>query len=250
MTGGSLTTTTGPLLFVTNTTAIIKLSGVKLTSADNKLLDAAADRWGRSGSNGGNVFLTAENQTLVGDVTADKLSSITMTLQKKSTLTGSINRAALTMDSTGKWIVTGDSVLTGLTIEGATSKQITGIEGNGHTVRYDLALPANQWLEGKTLDLPKGGQLVPDRRGGPDTEPGLERQETPGPKRPAGGALGPNQGPGAVGPELGAGGPTPGVEPGNAPKDFLTLRRAALGREDLADLQNPDSSCRSSCKTS
>ena len=163
MTGGSLTATTGPLFFVTNTTAVIKLTDVKTESTAKKIVDAGANRWGKEGSNGGKVQLTAEKQTLTGDLTTDKLSSITASLQKNTTLTGMVNRAALSIDASSKWIVAGDSVVTGLTLEGDTATAITRIQGNGHDVRYDVSLAANRWLDGKTCDLPGGGRLMPDK---------------------------------------------------------------------------------------
>ena len=162
MTGGSLTAKTGPLFYVTNTTAVIKLTDVRTTSSTNKVVDAGANRWGRSGSNGGKVLLTAETQNLTGDLTCDKLSSITATLRKNTTLTGMVNSAALTIDATSNWIVTADSVVTGLTMDGAPSVAITRIQGNGHDVRYDASLTANRWLDGKTYDLPGGGRLLPN----------------------------------------------------------------------------------------
>ena len=75
MDGGSLSAAQGPLFFVTNTRGIIHLQNVKLSAASGVLVNAAASRWGRSGSNGGHVELTAENQKLAGDITVDKVSS-------------------------------------------------------------------------------------------------------------------------------------------------------------------------------
>jgi hypothetical protein len=39
---------------------------------------------------------------------------------------------------------------------------ITNIHGNGHTVRYQADLAANQWLGGKTWKLADGGRLSPE----------------------------------------------------------------------------------------
>ena len=75
-TGGSLSALSGPLFYVTNTTATIKLSHVKTAESPGTLLDAAAGNWGNSGSNGGSVTLTAVDQELDGNVVADKTSTV------------------------------------------------------------------------------------------------------------------------------------------------------------------------------
>lgn len=168
MTGGSLayTSATGPLFYVNNATGVITLQGVKVTAASGVLVDASANsRWGASGANGGTVILTADGQTLAGNMTADKISSITVTLQNGSSLTGAINTARtakavnLTLDATSRWSVTADSYVTCLTIPNLSGDSITTIIGNGHTVYYDQgACPA---LDGKTYSLAGGGALTP-----------------------------------------------------------------------------------------
>lgn len=165
MTGGSLTATSGPLFFVTNTKGMITLKGVKASTASGILVRAGVDRWGRTGSNGGVVVFTADDETLVGDVIADAGCSASAALKNHTTLTGAIKEAALRLDATSKWNVTGDSTLTSLTNpDGVTGQSLTNIVGNGHTVRYDASLAANQWLGGKTIPLTKGGQLTPRSR--------------------------------------------------------------------------------------
>lgn len=162
MDGGSLSAAEGPAFFVTNTTGEIALTKVTITAASGTLLRASAGRWGRKGTNGGKAVLTATTQTLVGDLVCDEASTITANLRKNSTLTGTIKGAALTLDATSNWNVTGDSTLTSLT--GASiglGTTIANLHGNGHSVRYDGSLQANQWLSGKTYKLADGGQLIP-----------------------------------------------------------------------------------------
>lgn len=167
MTGGSLTygSSTGSLFYVTNTTAVITLDHVTLTTASGRLVEAGAGRWGASGSNGGTVLLTANAQALTGDVSADALSSVTLTLTNESTLTGAINAAGtaksavLALDATSSWIVTADSALTGLSGCAVSGSTITNIVGNGHTVTYDPA--ASPSLGGRTYTLSGGGTLKP-----------------------------------------------------------------------------------------
>jgi hypothetical protein len=163
MTGGSYTSTAGPAFFVTNTNAVITLTGVNVTSASDTLVRAAAtDRWGTSGKNGGTVSFTADNENLTGSIVTDSISSVTATLKNGSSLTGAINTAALSLDATSSWTVTADSALTCLTdASGISGTSIKNIIGNGYTVTYDRSLAANSALGGKTYTLVKGGTLSP-----------------------------------------------------------------------------------------
>ena len=169
MSGGSLvyTAASGPLFYVTNATGTIALSGVNTNVASGILLQAAANsRWGTSGSNGGNAILNADNQTLIGDLIADNLSTITTALKNGSVLKGSINSdnsaksVTLTLDSTSNWNVTADSYLTCLNDTGGISgTTIMNITGNGRTVYYNAnACPA---LNGQTYSLVGSGSLTP-----------------------------------------------------------------------------------------
>ncbi len=164
MTGGSLSNTaaTGPLFYVTNSTGVITLKGVTVTAASGVLIKAAAGSWGTSGSNGGTVVFTAEGEIMTGDLVSDSASSIAATLQDGTTLTGKIDSAALTLDATSVWNVTGNSKLTSLTdSSGISGTTIANVHGNGHTVTYDASLAANSGLGGKTYSLAGGGQLEP-----------------------------------------------------------------------------------------
>ncbi|WP_068503913.1 hypothetical protein [Paenibacillus kribbensis] len=164
MNGGTLTAKAGPIFYSTNTEAVVNLKGAALKGNTGVLLNAAADRWGTTGSNGANVTLNADNQTLPGSITADKISSITANLKNKTTLKGAINpentakSVALTLDKTSKWIVTADSYLTTLTDSDA---KLSNIIDNGHTIYYDASASANSWLNGETITLSGGGKLTP-----------------------------------------------------------------------------------------
>lgn len=163
MDGGSLSAARGPLFFVSNTRGIINMKDVKLSAASGVLVNAAASRWGRSGSNGGHVELTGDNQKLAGDITVDKISSALVTLKDHSTLTGAVHNAALALDATSEWRVSADSSLTSLTDQDCVSGDtITNIRGNGHTVHYRADLASNQWLGGRTWKLAEGGTLSPE----------------------------------------------------------------------------------------
>jgi len=150
-TGGALTNTAakGAMFYVTNSHGTITLNGVKVSAASGVLLQAAAnDRWGTSGSNGGTAELVGIGQTLNGNLVADKISAISLSLQKNSAFTGAINTAktaSLTLDATSSWNVGADSYLTCLAnADGISGTTVSNITGNGHTVYYTPAL-APRW---------------------------------------------------------------------------------------------------------
>jgi hypothetical protein len=162
MTGGSLSAAAGPLFYVTNSTGVIAVKGVTLTATSGTLIQAGAGAWGTSGSNGGTVRFAADAEKLKGDVISDGISSIALTLKNGTSLTGKIDKAALTLDSTSRWSLTADSTLTGLAdTSGLSGGSISNIVGNGHTVSYDAGLAANSYLGGKTYTLANGGRLIP-----------------------------------------------------------------------------------------
>lgn len=163
MTGGAVTAKEGPLFYSTNTVATINLEDVKL-SGTGTLLKASTDSWGNSGSNGANVTLNAINQELSGTVAADSISSILLNLKDKSKLISTINSnksaksVTLKLSKDSSWNVTGDSYLTALTDEDTT---LANIYSNGFTIYYDKSNSANNWLDGKTVNLNGGGKLTP-----------------------------------------------------------------------------------------
>ena len=118
------------------------------------LIKAATGSWGTSGSNGGIVVFTADGETLVGDLVSDSSSSISATLKDSTALTGSINSAALTLDASSVWNVTGTSYLTSLS-------DASGISGITIANIHDANLAANSALGGKTYSLNGGGTLTP-----------------------------------------------------------------------------------------
>jgi hypothetical protein len=167
-TGGTLTATTkdSPLFFVTNSTGVINLNRVRLSAASGILLKAAAAQWGTTGSNGGNAQVTATNQALSGDIVADSVSTVELSLKGLTALAGAIDAdntaksVALTLESPATWTVTANSHLTALTGANIQGNAITNISGNGNTVIYDASNSANAYLGGKTYTLAHGGTLV------------------------------------------------------------------------------------------
>lgn len=164
MTGGSLTAAEGPLFYATNTDAVVELNKVKLANKSGILISASAGKWGTTGSNGATLKFTAKNQTLAGQITCDKISEIKMVLSDNTTFTGQIDQAntagmiAINLDQTSVWNVTGTSYVTTIADEDNT---LANIIDNGNTIYYDASNEANSWLEGKSITLSGGGQLVP-----------------------------------------------------------------------------------------
>ena len=152
-----------PMFFITNTDAVINLENTKLNYGSNQLVTVSGNdgEWGSQGSNGGNLTFNATNQTLNGNISVDNISTASFIL-KSSTLTSTINsennakEVNLSLDSSSKWVVTGDSYVTTLTLE---NNDLSLIEDNGYTIYYDAS--ANSWLNGQTITLSNGGTLTP-----------------------------------------------------------------------------------------
>ena len=126
-----------PMFFVTNTDASISLTNTKLSYGSDILLSAkGTSEWGNSGSNGGNVTLTAKNQTLKGNITADKISTVTIKMTS-SDYTGTINgdnsakKINLTLDNNSKIKLTGNSYVTSLS---DSDSSYSNIDLNGYTL--------------------------------------------------------------------------------------------------------------------
>lgn len=108
--------------------------------------------------------LTANGQTLYGDIVCEEGSSLTVDLTNASTFNGGINKdsqkglVSVTIDASSVWNVSADSYIGGLT---ASLPTLNSIKDDGHTIYYQPNHPDNQWLGGQTMDLPGGGKLTP-----------------------------------------------------------------------------------------
>lgn len=164
MTGGTLTAEQGPLFYCTNTQAAITLNDATLVNSSGILLRASAGDWGTEGSNGADVVLSADQETLDGSIECDNLSSVEITLEKNTVLSGAVNQAdtaksvALSLDATSTWEVIGDSHVTAFV---DADGSLSNVHSNGHTVYYDASNSANSWLKGSTYALQGGGELTP-----------------------------------------------------------------------------------------
>lgn len=133
----TITTNKGDTIFVTNTKATISLTNNKIINNDSTgaFLRIQSGKWGRSGSNGGDVTLNANNQTINGDIFVDNISTLNMKLTNGSNYTGKINgnntakNITLSLDSTSKIKLTGDTYVT--TLEDADSSY-SNINFNGY----------------------------------------------------------------------------------------------------------------------
>ncbi len=130
MTGGSLTNLNGSVFFVTNTSAVIELNNVTISN-EGDFMNVEATGWGKDGSNGGHVTMTAADQTLSGDITVDAISSLNLTLEEGTSYTGAIlseGETGVTMNAGSAWILSGDTYITSL--DGDTS----GLNLNGYSL--------------------------------------------------------------------------------------------------------------------
>lgn len=138
MTGGSLTTLSGDLFYVTNTACEIELSGVALTTAEGCLLRVEGNSgergWGMPGENGGHCTLNARAQTLSGTILVDGISSLEMTLSEGAAFEGAINpdgqagEVHVTLADGCRWKLTADTYVTSFAGDPAC------VETNGYTL--------------------------------------------------------------------------------------------------------------------
>ena len=143
MTGGTLTSKSGHVFHVTNTNAVINLSGVNLVNEDaaNVLMSVCADGW----SGASNVAtLNASGQQLSGAILVGSDSELTLNLTNNSTFEGyvsgqienakgetvstEVGTVNVTLDSTSTWTLTQDTYVS--SFNGDASNVIT----NGYTL--------------------------------------------------------------------------------------------------------------------
>ena len=194
MNGGSLTNQNGDIFFVNNTVATISLSGVKIQNndSDGVFLRAAAAGWGSEGTNGGNVNLYADSQTIDGDIVVDEISALNLYLSNGSSLTGSINadnegNVYVEIESGSTWKLTGDSYITSLTCDASAidlngyslyvngEKYQDGTSSTGSEVDFILSTSAN----GDRPDAPPDGNQGNKPDGNPPEKPDGDPPEKP-----------------------------------------------------------------------
>lgn len=118
----TIKTNKGDTFYVTNSSAKIELTNNEIINNDTSgnFLRAQADSWGKSGSNGGNVTLIMNKQTINGNIVIDVLSTLDMSINSKSNYTGIINgdtsakNIKLTIDASSTITLMGDSYVSEL----------------------------------------------------------------------------------------------------------------------------------------
>ena len=143
MSGGSLTSNNGDMIYVTNTDTTITLDNVTLLNNDSNaylLRVVGNSKWGNTGANGANVIFTCTNQELDGDILVDTISTLKLTLSSNSVFTGTINieentdatssvddNVTVTIEEGSTWNLTGDCTISTLINSGT-------INYNGYTI--------------------------------------------------------------------------------------------------------------------
>ncbi len=142
MTGGSLTSLSGHMFHVTNTSAVISLSGVTLTNeGSDVLISVCSDGWKGAGNT---AVMNANSQLLEGAALVGSDSSFTLNLSNGSAFTGCVDgritnakgetvsesagSVSVTIDETSVWTLTADSYISELNADASR------IDLNGHSL--------------------------------------------------------------------------------------------------------------------
>lgn len=133
----NIITNNGDTFYITNTTATINLSNNTITNNDKNgyFLRAEKGAWGKSGSNGGIVTLVMNNQSAIGNISVDSISTLEMEMNESSYYEGTINgdntakNIKLVLDKTSKIKLTGDSYVTSLN---DSDSSYSNIDFNGY----------------------------------------------------------------------------------------------------------------------
>ncbi len=149
MSGGSLISENGGLIYTTNTESDILLKDVDITCAEDSefFLRCTGNQnqrgWGKSGENGARCSFTADGQYMPGDIIWDSISELDFYMTGESVLSGAVLNDESCAGSGGDgycnlyigqdavWIVDGDSVLSGLYCAGT----IKDSQGNSVTIK-------------------------------------------------------------------------------------------------------------------
>jgi hypothetical protein len=142
MTGGSLTSLSGHMFHVTNTHAVITLSGVRLVNeGSDVLLSVCSDGW----SGASNIAeLVAGAQSLSGTILVGSDSSLSPALRNRSSFTGCVSgeienangvavsaevgTVSVTLDGTSTWTLTADTFISSFEGDAAC------VTSNGYTL--------------------------------------------------------------------------------------------------------------------
>jgi len=135
-TDSTITTNKGDTFYVTNTTCDINLTRNEFINNDGDFLRIEGAKWGNSGSNGGNVKLTLNNQIIEGNIVVDNISTLDI-IMNDSIYYGSIDSSdiakniSLTLDENSIIVLTSDTYVD--TLNNSNSEN-ANIYLNGHSL--------------------------------------------------------------------------------------------------------------------
>ncbi|WP_308591222.1 hypothetical protein [uncultured Megasphaera sp.] len=138
-------------------------SEVQLTGADGSSV-MKLSTWSSNAPANTDIHYAVSNQTLDGNVTADKNSSLNLALRDKTYFKGALNgdqkakAVTVSLDKDAVWDVTGTSYVTSLS---DANPSLKNIHSNGNNIYYDAKDSGSAWLKGETKTLPGGGKLMP-----------------------------------------------------------------------------------------
>ena len=178
MIGGTLTCNAGPVIYNTNTSSYITLSGVDIVRGDDTTYmlqvtgNSSSRTWGSAGRNGANCVFTAVDQVLPGDVVYDTISNLDLYLLDGSSLEGAIvcddsfnggntgdGVANVYIDDGSVWTVTGDSVITGTLYLAGTIENATIVDESGAVLAGDGAYTVTVGALENTVDASGAGEI-------------------------------------------------------------------------------------------
>lgn len=140
----------GTMFYVTNTTANIYLKDTEINfdsdKADLLIVEGnSSNNWGTEGANGGTVVLTADGETLEGDIVVDTISSLdlylldgtsytgAMTIEENSSATSTTDSPiTVNVDGTSSWVVSEDTTISALNV--ADGGKVVDASGNTVTI--------------------------------------------------------------------------------------------------------------------
>ena len=151
----TITNNKGDVIFVTNTNTVINLENNAILNNDTSgaFLRVSSAKWGTIGQNGGTVTLNCKNQKINGDIIVDSISTLDLSLKNGSIYKGTINgqnsakTINVTLDSSSKLVLTGDTYITSLENE---QEDNSNINLNGYTLYVNGEAITNTNFSGET----------------------------------------------------------------------------------------------------
>jgi len=157
--GGSLTVTAGDGFYITGEAGNAAIASISVTGG--AVISASTGNIINVISSSSASFIV-DTDTLTGNMIADTTSTLDIILQNSSSLTGNIQEASVSIDSSSVWTLTANSILIGFVDpDGISGLTVTNVIGNGYSVHYDSSLSDNDYLDGLTYSLVNGGELTP-----------------------------------------------------------------------------------------